>query len=81
MLHNKHSLKDCQDINNESSTSIPETLDLHYMSRIRAVTIIITTPPTPHPTPEVFILYTIIYRFVLFFQLSLYGSHLKSTQP
>ena len=68
---------DCQ--GNKSSNSIPETLDLHYMSIIRAVTIIITTPPTPPPPiPEIFILY--IY-FFLSFQLSLYGSYLKSTQP
>ena len=53
---------DCKDINNKSSNSIPETLDLHYMSIIRAVTIIIT-PPTP--TPVIFILYT-IYFFHLF---------------
>ena len=45
---------DCQDINNKSSNSIPETLDRHYMSIIRAVTIIITTPPTPlPPIPEI----------------------------
>ena len=67
---------DCQDINNKSSNSIPETLDLHYMSIIRAVTIIITTPPTPPPFPEIFMLY-----IFLSFQLSLYGSYLKSTQP
>ena len=70
---------DCQDINNKSSNSIPETLYRHYMSIIRAVTIIITTPQTPPPPiPEIFILY--IYIF-LSFQLSLYGSYLKSTQP
>ena len=70
---------DCQDINNKSSNSIPETLDRHYMSIIRAFTLIITTPPTPPPPiPEIFILY--IYIF-LSFQLSLYGSYLKSTQP
>ena len=70
---------DCQDINNKSSNSIPETLDRHYMSIIRAVTIFITTPPIPHPPiTEIFILY--IYIF-LSFQLSLYGSYLKSTQP
>ena len=72
---------DCQDINNKSSNSIPETLDRHYMSIIRAVTIIITTPPTPPPPiPEIFIPYIYIYIF-LSFQLSLYGSYLKSTQP
>ena len=64
---------DCQVINNKSSNSIPETLDLHYMSIIRAVTIIITTPPPPPRN-----LYTI---YIYIFQLSLYGSHLKSTQP
>ena len=71
---------DCQDINYKSSNSIPETLDRHYMSIIRAFTLIITTPPTPPPPPipEIFILY--IYIF-LSFQLSLYGSYLKSTQP
>ena len=73
---------DCQDINNKSSNSIPETLDRHYMSIIRAVTIIIATPPTPPtpppPIPKIFILYTYIF---LSFQLSLYGSYLKSTQP
>ena len=68
---------DCQDINNKSSNSIPETLDLHYMSIIRAVTIIITTPPTPpHPRK----IYT-LYIYFLSFKLSLYGSYLKSTQP
>ena len=52
---------DCQDINNKSSNSIPKTLDLHYMSIIRAVTIMITTPPNPPPhTPEIFILYIYI---------------------
>ena len=74
---------DCQDINNKSSNSIPETLDRHYMSIIRAVTIFITTPQTPPPIPhppitEIFILYVYIF---LFFQLSLNGSYLKSTQP
>ena len=54
---------DCQDINNKSSNSIPETLDLHYMSIIRAVTIIITTPPTPHPR-NLYTLYTCIYFFI-----------------
>ena len=68
---------DCQDINNKSSNSIPETLDRHYMSIIRAVTIFITTPPHP-PITEIFILYIHIF---LSFQLSLYGSYLKSTQP
>ena len=42
-IHFLHFLMDCQDINNKSSNSIPETLDLHYMSIFRAVTIIITT--------------------------------------
>ena len=69
---------DCQDINNKSSNSIPETLDLHYMSIIRAVTIIITTPSPPPPHPRN--LYT-LYIFFLSLQLSLYGSYLKSTQP
>ena len=80
---------DCQDINNKSSNSIPETLDRHYMSMIPAVTIIITTPPTPPtpptPTPSLVPLSQktlyFIYIFYLFFQLSLYGSYLKSTQP
>ena len=66
-------------INNKSSNSISETLDLHYMSIIRAVTIIITTPPAPPPPPRNF--YTLYYIFFLSFQLSLHGSHLKSTQP
>ena len=70
---------DCQDINNKSSNSIPETLDMHYTSIIWAVTIIITTPPTPSPHPSN--LYTLYYIYFLSFQLSLYGSHLKSTQP
>ena len=56
---------DCQDINNKSSNSIPETLDRHYMSIIRAVTIIITTPPTPPPPPHPRNLYTLyIYIFI-----------------
>ena len=72
---------DCQDINNKSSNSIPETLDRHYMSIIRAVTIIITTPPThPPPIPHPRNHYT-LYIYFLSFQLSLYGSYLKSTQP
>ena len=76
---------DCQDINNKSSNSIPETLDLHYTSIIRAVTIIITTSPTPPhpqlpPSPHPRNLYT-LYIYFLSFQLSLYGSYLKSTQP
>ena len=71
---------DCQDINNKSSNSIPETLDRHYMSIIRAVTIIITTPPTSPPPPHPRNLYT-LYTYFLSFQLSLYGSYLKSTQP
>ena len=52
---------DCQDINNKSSNSIPETLDLHYMSIVRAVTIIITTPPTPPPPHHPRNLYTLYY--------------------
>ena len=55
---------DCQDINNKSSNSIPETLDRHYMSIIRAVTIIITTPPTPPPHPRN--LYTLYIFFFIF---------------
>ena len=55
---------DCQDINNKSSNSIPETLDRHYMSIIRAVTIIITTPPTPPPHPRN--LYTLYIYFFIF---------------
>ena len=51
---------DCQVINNKSCNSIPETLDLHYMSIIRAVIIIITTLPTP-PTPPQKPLYFILY--------------------
>ena len=70
---------DCQDINNKSSNSIPETLDRHYMSIIRAFTLIITTPPTP-PPPHPRNLYT-LHIYFLSFQLSLYGSYLKSTQP
>ena len=69
---------DCQDINNKSSNSIPETLDLHYTSIIRAVTIIIATPPTP-PPPHLRNLYTLYIYIFLSFQLSLYGSYLKST--
>ena len=53
---------DCQDFNNKSSNSIPETLDRHYMSIIRAVTIIITTPPPPHPRN----LYTLYIYFFIF---------------
>ena len=60
---------DCQDINNKSSNSIPETLDLHYMSIIRAVTIIMTTPPTPPPPPHLRNLYTL---YIFFFILSNY---------
>ena len=45
---------DCQDINNESSNSIPETLDLHYMSNNNSSSYnnYITTPPTPPPLPQ-----------------------------
>ena len=70
---------DCQDIKNKSSNSIPETLDRHYTSIIRAVTIVITTPSTPPPHPKN--LYTLYIYIFLSFQLSLYGSYLKSTQP
>ena len=52
---------DCQDINNKSSNSIPETLDLHYMSIIRAVTIIITTPPLPR---NLYALYIFIFPII-----------------
>ena len=54
---------DCQDINNKSSNSIPETLDRHYMSIIRAVTIIITTPqlPPPPPSQNLYTLYIYFY--------------------
>ena len=55
---------DCQDINNKSSNSIPETLDRHYMSIIRAFTLIITTPPTPPPHPRN--LYTLHIYFFIF---------------
>ena len=72
---------DCQDINTKSFNSIPETLDRHYMSIIRAVTIIITTPPTPPHPRNLYTLYIYIYIYILSFQLSLYGSYLKSTQP
>ena len=58
---------DCQDINNKSSNSIPETLDMHYMSIIRAVTIIITTPPTPPPPSQ-----KSLYCIYIFFYLSNY---------
>ena len=55
---------DCQ--GNKSSNSIPETLDLHYMSIIRVVTIIITTPPTPPPPPHPRNLYTLYIYFFIF---------------
>ena len=58
---------DCQDINNKSSNSIPETLDLHYMSIIRTVTIILTTPSTPpRPSPSQKSLYFIYIYFLIF---------------
>ena len=59
---------DCQDINNKSSNSIPETLDRHYMSIIRAFTLIITTPPTPPPPPS----QKSLYFTYIFFYLSNY---------
>ena len=59
---------DCQVINNKSCNSIPETLDLHYMSIIRAVIIIITTLPTPPTPPHPRNLYTLYYICVVSLQ-------------
>ena len=55
---------DCQDINNKSSNSIPETLDLHYMSIIRAVTIIITPPPPSQKSLYFIYIYFFIFPII-----------------
>ena len=67
---------DCQDINNKSSNSISETLDLHYQhytSIFGTTTIILTSDPPPPPSIKLIALYYILYKFSSM-QLYLYGS-------